>query len=86
MLFEWDEAKSVRNKIKHGISFEEVRDALEANGVIAMINIPNHPDQKLLVFRSLDGKICSVATERRGDFVRLISAHEDRKMRKIYDC
>jgi len=85
MLFEWDQAKSDRNKIKHGISFEEVSEALVTNSVIATLKNPHHTEQQLWIFRSLDGRICSVAIERRGEHIRLISAHEDRKMRKKYD-
>ncbi len=84
MRFEWDAAKSATNKTKHGFSFEEVAEAIRVSDLLVVLNHPVRNDQKMIVFRSLDGKICTVAVEVRGGKIRLISAHEDRKMRKTY--
>ena len=84
MVFEWDARKSATNKAKHGLCFEEVELALAEHGMIASFQNPKKPGQHVVVFRSLDDKICSVAVESRGEKIRLISAHEDRRMRKRY--
>jgi len=84
MFFEWDALKSASNKLKHGISFEEVEEALAKEAPLDAFRNANYPGQEVWVFRSLEGKICSVAVEQRGGKVRFISAHQNRKMRKMY--
>ena len=82
--FEWDEAKSERNQAKHGISFDEVKEALLSFDPLAILPNPNYPLQQVMVFRSLEGKICMAAIKVRKQKIRLISAHEDRKLRRKY--
>jgi uncharacterized DUF497 family protein len=83
VTFEWDEAKSAKNKIKHGISFEEVVFAVEQDGLIAVTSNPAYHGQELLVFRA-KGNIYVTAGESRGGKFRLITAQRRRKMEKRY--
>ncbi len=83
MTFEWDPAKSASNKLKHGVSFEEVEEALNEDELIVSLPNPRYPHQRLFVFR-LKGTIHTAAVEQRGEVFRLISAQKRRKMEKKY--
>jgi len=83
VLFEWDKRKSETVKAKHGISFEEVEEAIARHGIIAELGNPAYPEQRVLVFR-FKGVIHTAAVERRGEKTRLITAHQDRKIRRKY--
>jgi len=84
MILEWDAVKSESNKLKHGISFEEVRRLLERGGIIVVLENPIYPGQELIIFRDETGEIFEAAAEKRGDATRLITAHKSRKMRRKY--
>ncbi len=82
MTFEWDPGKSAINKRKHGISFEEVENAILENFIADMEN-PAYPGQRIIVFR-FKTTIYAASVEQRGENIRLITAHPDRKLRKKY--
>ncbi len=84
MVFEWNPAKSASNKLKHGVSFEEVEEALERGAAIDSFKSRNHPGQELIVFRNARGILYVVAIEQRGDRLRIVTAHRDRKLEKKY--
>ena len=62
LIFEWDEAKSKRNFIKHGVSFEEAKTVF--NDPFAMtIDDPDHSndeDRFLDIGLSSNGKVLVV--------------------------
>lgn len=75
-LFEWDQAKAVENRQKHGVSFDE---ATEAFGDPLALNMPdpNHaaPEERFLVLGlSRSGRLLVVSYAERGIRTRLISA------------
>lgn len=75
-LFEWDQAKAVENRQKHGVSFDE---ATEAFGDPLALNMPdpNHaaPEERFLVLGlSRSGRLLVVSYAERGVRTRLISA------------
>ena len=84
MTFEWDALKSASNKLKHGLSFEEVEDAIEKSGIVAMIDNPSYPGQRIIVFRTAGKEIARAIIEFRGTKARIISAQRSRKLRKLY--
>ena len=76
MEFEWDEAKSESNAVKHGVSFAEALtvfgDELALTG-----NDPVHSDDEeryVTMGKSSLGRILIVSHTDRGDKVRIISA------------
>ena len=83
MTFDWDNAKSAKNKTKHGISFEEVVYAIEKDGLIAVLSNPAYQGQEMLVFRAKGHIHVAVGETREGKF-RLITAQRRRKMEKRY--
>ena len=80
LSFEWDERKSVLNKKKHGLSFEEAKTAfLDENALL--IHDPDHSgEEDRFVLLGLSAKlrilvVCHVY--RKGDHViRMISARK----------
>ncbi len=83
MDFEWYPAKSAANKIKHGISFEEVEEGISENFIEAIAS-RTYPGQLLILFRSATGVFYVAATERRQGRLRIITAHRDRKLERKY--
>ncbi|MBF0532384.1 MAG: BrnT family toxin [Candidatus Omnitrophica bacterium] len=52
MILDWNDAKNNRLEEERGIRFEEIAIALENNGLIDLIDHPNHnkyPHQKLMI-------------------------------------
>ena len=83
MEFEWDGVKSLGNKIKHGISFEEVEERIGEGGHIATLPNPNpkYQGQLLLLFTTMDGREWTAAVEPRGKNLRIITCQQRRKYR-----
>ena len=84
MNFEFDPAKSARNKIKHGLDFVEAQ-ALWAGETVEVPAVAT-AEPRTLVIGMIEGKHWSVViTERRGK-VRIISARRSRdKEVEIYE-
>jgi uncharacterized protein len=83
MEFEWDAKKSASNKEKHGISFEEVEEAIAINGYLTTRTNDNYPGQEFIVFRA-DDQIYVAAVEPRGSNLRIVTVYRSRKMEKKY--
>lgn len=87
-LFEWDQAKAVENRRKHGVSFDE---ATEAFGDPLALNMPdpNHEarEERFLVLGlSQSGRLLVVSYAERGVRTRLISARlASRSERQRYE-
>ncbi len=87
MDYEWDDKKDEANRKKHGISFESAKTVFSDRSAITEVDAghsKSEPRQKI-VGCSLDGRIISVVFTKRGSIIRIISAQERRKDRKIYE-
>ena len=88
MLLEWDERKAELNYRKHGVSFEEVATALDAE-FAATLPDPDHSsdEDRFVTFGiSSRGRLLVVALTIRGTNVRLISARKaTARERRIYE-
>lgn len=77
MLFEWDNAKRLRNFAKHSIDFEDAIRIWEQ----AVLETPSrraHSEPRFLAVGMLDGRIITVVFTWRGGRRRLISARRAR--------
>lgn len=78
LKFEWDEAKSLKNKKKHGVTFEEAKSVFyDENALI--ISDPDHSDEEdrfILLGMSTALRILVVCHCYKGkdDVIRIISA------------
>ena len=89
LRFEWDSAKSIENKRKHGISFEEAQAVfLDENAL--MIHDPDHSDDEdRFVLLGLSATIRLLAVchcyRKSDEVIRIISARKaTRKEQKRY--
>jgi len=76
MVFEWDTAKAIANKQKHGVMFEEAATVFGDKDA-RLFGDPDHSEDEsrfLLVGASVDKRLLIVASVERGERIRLISA------------
>jgi uncharacterized DUF497 family protein len=87
-LFEWDPAKALDNRRKHGIRFEEAATVF-ADEDAKVYSDPDHSEDEgrfLLVGWSSRRRLLIVASMERGQRVRLISARRlTRSERRDYE-
>jgi uncharacterized DUF497 family protein len=75
--FEWDKSKAAANLAKHGVSFEQGREAFSDPFAIDFIDDrENHGEDRLILFGMVENRLLVVAHTLRGDKVRIISARE----------
>jgi uncharacterized protein len=75
--FEWDKAKAAANLVKHGVSFEQARDAFHDPFAIDFVDDRHDYDEdRLILFGMVENRLLVVAYTLRGDKVRIISARE----------
>ncbi len=90
LRFEWDERKSLQNKRKHGLFFEEA-ETVFSDDYGLLINDPDHSgeeDRFLLLGLSANLRTLAVAHcyRKADDVIRIISARKaNRKERDIYN-
>jgi uncharacterized protein len=88
MRFEWDPKKATRNRVKHGISFEEAATAF-SDPLSLTIFDPDHSgdeDRFILVGATSTGRFVVVAHVERAAIVRIISARLATKQeRRVYE-
>ena len=90
LRFEWDERKSLQNKRKHGVSFEEA-ETVFSDDYGLLIDDPDHSgeeDRFLLLGLSAILRTLTVAHcyRKADDVIRIISARKaNRKERDIYN-
>jgi hypothetical protein len=73
--FEWDEAKSIANDAKHGVTFERARQVF--NDAFAVGNYDDRADygeDRFTMIGMVEDTLLFVAYTERGDRVRIISA------------
>ena len=80
MLFEYDPEKSERNKVKHGIDFEEAdKDAL-------VIAARSDTEPRYMVLGKIDGVFWAAFVTYRWEAIRIISVRRARKQEvKVYE-
>ncbi len=75
--FEWDDAKAAANLAKHGVSFEQARDAFDDPFAIDFVDDrEDYGEERLILFGMVESRLLVVADMLRGDQVRIISARE----------
>ena len=75
--FEWDEAKAVENYAKHGVSFEQAREAFDDPFAIDFVDDrEDYGEHRLILLGMVESRLLVVAHTLRGDTVRIISARE----------
>jgi uncharacterized protein len=76
--FEFDAAKSVANKIKHGVDFDEAQ-SLWLDPTLLEAPARTHDEPRFLAVGTINGKHWSAIFTRRGDKTRLISVRRSRQ-------
>jgi uncharacterized protein len=85
MSFEYDPDKSVENKRKHGIDFEEAQ-ALWADPELVEIPARTSDEPRWLLIGKIDEKHWSAVITRRDENIRLISVRRSREEEvRIYE-
>jgi len=85
MRFEYDINKSLSNKKKHGIDFEEIQELWKDEKMVEILT-PFEDEKRYLNIGKIKGKFYSVITTIRGDRIRIISARRSRKKEvEIYE-
>jgi uncharacterized protein len=86
--FNWDPDKNVRNREKHGVTFEEAKTVFEDDLFVSFADPDHSVGEKryLIIGQSMQGRLLVVSyTERRGS-IRMISAREaTRRERRFYE-
>ena len=77
MGFEYDSGKSVENKRKHGVDFEEAQ-ALWSDAALLEIPARVTDEARWAVIGKVNGKHYSAVITRRADNVRIISVRRSR--------
>jgi uncharacterized DUF497 family protein len=76
-VFEWDEAKAAANLAKHGVSFEQARQAFDDPFAIDFVDDrEDYGENRLILLGMVENRLLVVAHTLRGDKVRIISARE----------
>jgi uncharacterized DUF497 family protein len=86
--FEWDKAKAAANLAKHGVSFEQARQAFDDPFAIDFVDDrEDYGEDRLILFGMVENRLLVVAHSLRGDKVRIISAREaePRERRKYHE-
>jgi uncharacterized DUF497 family protein len=76
LVFEWDEEKALRNRVKHRVSFEEACTVFD-DPLAVTTGDPRHStteDRFVTVSTSAEGRLLVVAHTDRENRIRLISA------------
>lgn len=76
MEFTWSVAKAARNRLKHGVSFEEASTCFEDPLQVALQDHSDDEDRELLIGHSARGRLLLVSYTLRACVVRIISARQ----------
>jgi len=75
--FEWNKAKAAANHAKHGVTFEQAREAFNDPFAIDFVDDrEDYGEDRLILFGMVENRLLVVAHILRGDKVRIISARE----------
>jgi uncharacterized DUF497 family protein len=76
-MFEWDDEKNAANRLKHGISFEDILpifERMDREGLIAEDRRQDYGEDRFILLCPFKGKIFHVTFTWRAHRIRLISA------------
>jgi uncharacterized DUF497 family protein len=84
MSFEWDPVKSEKNRLKHGIAFEEGREIWNDPNILEISSRAEFEfERRYLVIGRIKAKMWTAILTKRDDKVRLISVRRSRKSEEI---
>lgn len=84
MRFEYDKLKSISNRKKHGIDFEEAQELW--NGTVADLLSKFKEEPRRLIIGQLNAKFWTAIITERGDSIRIISLRRARdEERRLYE-
>ena len=84
--FEWDDAKDVANRLKHGLSFAEAQYAfVDPDRVIARDLAHGGKEERFYCFGRLGDGVATVRFTMRGGVIRIFGAGYWRKGKRIYE-
>ena len=81
---EWDEAKRLSNRRKHGIDFEDLVEFWESDLYTKLDNRFDYGETRFLTFGLLAGEVLAVAHTEADAIVRIISARKAEKHEQEY--
>jgi uncharacterized DUF497 family protein len=74
---EWDKAKSAANLAKHGVSFEQAREAFNDPFAIDFADDrEDYDEDRVILLGMVENRLLVIAHTLRGEKVRIISARE----------
>ena len=86
MKFEWDEKKSLLNKLKHGVSFKIATKAFDDDRKIIVEDFKHsESEQRYFCFGLCQGEVITIRFTERGDKIRIIGAGYWREGKKFYE-
>jgi len=75
--FEWDNAKAAANLAKHGVNFEQAREAFDDPFAIDFVDDrEDYGEHRLILVGMVESRLLVVVHTLRRDKVRIISARE----------
>lgn len=75
--FEWDERKAAENYAKHGVSFEQAREAFDDPFAIDFVDDrEDYGEDRLILLGMVESRLLVIAHTLREDKVRIISVRE----------
>jgi uncharacterized DUF497 family protein len=84
--FEWDEAKSEHNRVKHGLSFREAQFAFgDARRVVMKDTLHSDHEDRYYCIGRVDDRIITVRFTYRSGVIRIFGAGYWRKGKRIYE-
>jgi len=84
-IFEWDEQKNQENQEKHGVSFEEAKNAFgDPNRIIIVDIFHSTQEERWFCTGRIDSGIITVRFTYRDKRIRIFGAGYWRKLRKQY--
>jgi len=78
MKFEWDNEKSRRNQVKHGMDFDTAKALWDDDNRVE-IQSPYPLESRSILIGTLDKKLWTAIFTRRGSALRIISVRRARK-------
>ena len=75
--FEFDEAKSCANKVKHGVDFVEAQELWHDDNLLLAAS-RSETEPRFLIIGMIDGKHWSAIVTYRGKTIRIISVRRSR--------
>jgi uncharacterized protein len=86
MEFEWDETKVFLNIFKHGVTFEEAKEAFDDPYRIIMQDVAHsQKEPRFVCLGMVNERVMSVRFTMRGKKIRIIGAAYWRKGKKHYE-